>query len=243
MDEIREETDKILEKIEDDIGKIYDDNVDEMEEMLEEYLSEFDDSDIKEEDYIAWLMSIVLAKPFKKLINELSYKYERINEYVMKYINNKMVDVYEVANDGDYDKKKLPKKKVNKKKDIYWNRKVIESRIWRAVIIGTSILDIPKIIYGVNESIKKSSIRQARTICNRYENLGRYDSYKKRGIKYKKWITMNDERVRASHSDIDGEVVPIDDLFSNGLLYPCDPSGSPEETYNCRCILGYEEED
>ncbi|MEM7738548.1 MAG: phage portal protein [Deinococcota bacterium] len=56
----------------------------------------------------------------------------------------------------------------------------------------------------------------------------------------KEWISRQDGEVRDSHVDVDGEIVALEERFSNGLLYPGDPAGPPEETINCRCILGYQ---
>lgn len=53
----------------------------------------------------------------------------------------------------------------------------------------------------------------------------------------KTWISFMDERTRDSHL-IDGEETAMDELFSNGLLYPHDPAAGPEEVCNCRCSLG-----
>jgi hypothetical protein len=36
---------------------------------------------------------------------------------------------------------------------------------------------------------------------------------------------------------LDGAIVDQDKKFDNGLMYPGDPSGRPEEVYNCRCTL------
>lgn len=51
----------------------------------------------------------------------------------------------------------------------------------------------------------------------------------------KEWIAARDGRVRDSHEAIDGETTAMDEAYSNGLLYPGDPSGPPEEVINCRC--------
>jgi uncharacterized protein with gpF-like domain len=50
------------------------------------------------------------------------------------------------------------------------------------------------------------------------------------------WLTARDDRVRDSHQELDGEVAAVGDRFSNGLLYPLDPAGPPEEIVNCRCV-------
>lgn len=49
----------------------------------------------------------------------------------------------------------------------------------------------------------------------------------------KEWINSADSRVRDEHQDgigVGGEIVPVDENFSNGMPYPCEP--------NCRCVLG-----
>jgi len=45
---------------------------------------------------------------------------------------------------------------------------------------------------------------------------------------------------RPSHAQIDGETVPYEEPFGNGLLYPGDPEGSADETAGCTCILDVE---
>ena len=49
----------------------------------------------------------------------------------------------------------------------------------------------------------------------------------------KMWVTG--ENPRPAHAAMNGERVPINELFSNGLDWPGDESGSPEETCNCNC--------
>lgn len=54
----------------------------------------------------------------------------------------------------------------------------------------------------------------------------------------KEWLSQRDNRVRDTHSEADGQRVGLDDPFVVGedeLMYPCDPSGSPEEIIECRC--------
>ena len=57
----------------------------------------------------------------------------------------------------------------------------------------------------------------------------------------KMWIAIEDSRTRKSHSHagVDGERIPLDQPYSNGLMYPGDPNGGPEEVCNCRCTQGY----
>lgn len=61
-------------------------------------------------------------------------------------------------------------------------------------------------------------------------------SYESMGVKYIQWQSTGDDRVRSTHSEIDGEIVRVGTRFSNGLLFPGDYSHyKPEETVNCRC--------
>jgi hypothetical protein len=56
---------------------------------------------------------------------------------------------------------------------------------------------------------------------------------------YKRWIHGNVPigPPREWHEDMDGEVVPVDEPFSNGLMYPGDPDGDAEEVINCGCDM------
>lgn len=60
-------------------------------------------------------------------------------------------------------------------------------------------------------------------------------------IQSKEWLSQGDAKVRDGH-DIDGETVPLDSQFSNGLEYPGDQRGSADNVINCRCTLLYSDE-
>lgn len=53
----------------------------------------------------------------------------------------------------------------------------------------------------------------------------------------KQWDSTLDSRVRPSHQKVDGEIVDVEETFSNGLMFPGDPNGSAKEVVNCRCAL------
>lgn len=88
---------------------------------------------------------------------------------------------------------------------------------------------------------RNAAIRNARTMTTAAQNGGRLDSYVQAQsigiVMQKQWIAANDSRVRASHAAQDGEVVPVKEEFSNGLMFPADPDGDPREVYNCRCTM------
>ena len=136
---------------------------------------------------------------------------------------------------------KLPYKKVNIPKDERWNTKLMASKLLQGILAGDSIPDIAKSLLSVVGYNAASAVRNARTMVTGAENLGRLDSYDdlaEQGVIQKKvWIATADDRTRESHLELDGEEVDIDQPFSNGLMYPADPSGDPAEVYNCRCSM------
>ena len=50
---------------------------------------------------------------------------------------------------------------------------------------------------------------------------------------YKRWVTGDNPR--PAHAAMNGEEVPIDEPFSNGLNWPGDDMGSADETCGCNC--------
>lgn len=56
----------------------------------------------------------------------------------------------------------------------------------------------------------------------------------------KRWLTERDDRVRASHRDVNGETLDLGmPFYVDGipLMFPGDPMGPPETVINCRCDL------
>lgn len=53
----------------------------------------------------------------------------------------------------------------------------------------------------------------------------------------KQWDSTLDSKTRPSHQLVDGELVEVEEPFSNGLMYPGDPDGMAKEVVNCRCAL------
>jgi HK97 family phage portal protein len=55
----------------------------------------------------------------------------------------------------------------------------------------------------------------------------------------KTWRTRRDTLVRDLHVRMEGESTALSGYYSNGLMFPCDPSGPPEQVINCRCFESY----
>lgn len=75
---------------------------------------------------------------------------------------------------------------------------------------------------------------------------GQFDMMKAAGATEKTWHHRPQKDPRdgthgkVDHVSMEGETVPIDEKFSNGLRYPRDPEDDrPEELINCRCYLTY----
>ena len=138
----------------------------------------------------------------------------------------------------------LPMPSVDIPKDMLWNRQHINSAITQGILQGKTIPQVAKNLQNVTGMDERAAIRNARTGMTSAQNGGRYDSMKRaaaRGIGLKKgWMATLDHVTRDSHVDLDGEVQELDRPFSNGLMYPADASGRPEEVYNCRCRLTHE---
>lgn len=60
----------------------------------------------------------------------------------------------------------------------------------------------------------------------------------------KMWVSAQDDRVRDSHQELDGQSVAEDEEFSNGLKYPREKGGEASEIINCRCtVMSFVSED
>lgn len=67
-------------------------------------------------------------------------------------------------------------------------------------------------------------------------NFARKEGAEQAGARSKVW-RVNSSRSR--HPEMDGETVPMGETFSNGLLWPGDPSGDVADTAGCVCSLEF----
>lgn len=136
----------------------------------------------------------------------------------------------------------LPKWKVDEKKDYIWNEKKVNNAVTQGIIQGEPLDAITKrLSKGLAAQNENTMKTFARTAMTGAQNAGRLESMKqgeKLGLQiYKEWMATLDSHTRDSHADIDGESVPTDSKFSNGLSYPGEAGGDPAEVYNCRCTM------
>ena len=222
---------------------------------------------LTEEEYTKWRKGKVMyGKRFTEMKEQCAKQLLNVNQTALAYVNGELPEVYalnynalagSVDGVGGYsftlvdadtvrnlavtDTSLLPYKELDPAKDIPWNMKKINAETLQGILQGESMDKIAKRLRNVQEMNKTQAIRSARTIVTGAENKGRQDSYARAEadgiILQKEWLSTNDGRTRHSHAMLDGAIVDQDKKFDNGLMYPGDPSGRPEEVYNCRCTL------
>lgn len=152
---------------------------------------------------------------------------------------------------------------IQKGYDLEYSNKMIRNEITKSIMNGHGIPKVAKAIekgwltkgadplqelagdvaQNVTRRTYKQAVRAARTANTCATNGAKLDSMEYMasiGIDVKKqWKSAHDARTRDSHITVDGEIRPLNEPFSNGLMYPADDSGRPEEVYNCRCTMGH----
>ncbi len=203
---------------------------------------------------------------FKGLTEKTAVELANVNKTALAYINGKLPEIYSVNYNalaqtvngvGGYsfllvdadtvknlattEKSLLPYKYLDEKKDVRWNVKKMNSEVLQGILQGEPMDRIATRLSKVIGMDETAAIRNARTMVTGAENKGRLDSHRRAEedgiILEEKWVATKDGRTRHSHSMLDGETKKTNETFSNGLEYPGDPNGRPEEVYNCRCTM------
>ena len=198
--------------------------------------------------YINNEMPKVYALNYNGMIEDIENDLEGINTGIAF----NLVDERTVKQLVKDDKLLYSNKTLDKAADMKWNLKAITSQVTQGIIQGESIPKIAKRLDNVSDMDKNAAIRSARTLTTTAENSGRMAGMKEaeeKGIVYEKqWMATPDDRTRESHAELDGVSVPLDKPFPNGLMYPADMKGKPEEVWNCRCsmvrkLIGFRRDD
>ena len=118
-------------------------------------------------------------------------------------------------------------------------KKSITQEISRGIASSLPYRDIARNINNVSQSGLSNAKRIARTEGHRIQQTSTRDAQlaaKAKGADVvKQWDAALDGRTRDSHRRVDGEIRELDEKFSNGLMFPGEPSGRAEEVINCRC--------
>ncbi len=135
----------------------------------------------------------------------------------------------------------ISQRAIDRAKDTAWNRNQFTKDVTSGILQGKSPAQLAKTIKHTMGLNQVSAIHNARTAITSAQNGGRMDGYDKlaaMGVQMQKeWMATLDGRTRDSHRDLDGERVPYDEPFSNGLMFPADPQGAGREVWNCRCTM------
>lgn len=116
--------------------------------------------------------------------------------------------------------------------------KKLKNQFKESVERGESRNDLMNRIEDTYDDISKSRANTiARTEVHSAVNNGTIEGYRQANMPIKIWVAVMDSETRDSHAEMDGEEVPLDKPFSNGLMFPGDPRGDAEETINCRCQI------
>lgn len=267
LEEMEKRLSAIYSRAEKEIQKTADEYFSKFAKQDEDKRKLLEQGKITEDEYKKWRKGKVMyGKRFTEMKEQCAKQLLNVNQTALAYVNGELPEVYalnynalagSVDGVGGYsftlvdadtvrnlavtDTSLLPYKEIDPKKDIPWNMKKINAETLQGILQGESMDKIAKRLRNVQEMNKTQAIRSARTIVTGAENKGRQDSYARAEadgiILQKEWLSTNDGRTRHSHAMLDGAIVDQDKKFENGLMYPGDPSGRPEEVYNCRCTL------
>lgn len=127
-------------------------------------------------------------------------------------------------------------------------KKHITAQVSRGIATGMSFQQVAKQIEGKMLGTKYKpggayahALTIARTEGHRIQCQSAMDALYKAKDKgadvVKQWDSTLDSKTRPSHQAVDGEIKELDEKFSNGLMFPGDPSGPAAEVCNCRCAL------
>ncbi len=118
-------------------------------------------------------------------------------------------------------------------------KKTITQEISRGIATGLGYGDIARNIANATSAPFSRTKTIARTEGHRIQQTSTADAQqaaKDKGADVvKQWDATLDGKTRDSHRRVDGEIRELDEKFSNGLMYPGDPSGGAAEVVNCRC--------
>jgi SPP1 gp7 family putative phage head morphogenesis protein len=111
----------------------------------------------------------------------------------------------------------------------------IEGDLAKVAAQGLSNAEAAKLISKNFKDLRKFELNKiARTEIQRAQNAANNAALQGK-VEYKQWWTADDADVRELHVDMHGQIVRVGEAFSNGLQYPGDAAGPPEEFINCRC--------
>lgn len=234
MDSARRTIDQQISAIRRELAADYDQLGGSMSARLAEYLADFVDEDGRVTE------SALQGRKWERMRSSLAREATEANVESMRALDGRLGDVRHLTAEGSPEQSAMPRPAIDRRADAAWNRRKVEAAARSG--IGKTPAEAGERMRRVADMNSNATARRVRTAVNGAENSGRMDAMLARGGS-KRWVTMADERVRDSHAALHGKVVPVDEEFPNGLMFPGDPSGPPEEVYNCRCSIEWVDTD
>lgn len=228
MDAAREYTDREIRRVARELAMEYGRLGDEQAGRVTDFLTSRtgDDGLVPE--------SALQGREWARLRSEVARRMSDRNRESVEGLHGDLTKVRDLTAGDAPAESKVPRPAIDRARDLTWNERHVEAAARAAV--GKDPEVAAKGVRGLADMNRNAAVRRARTAINGAENAGRMDAMLARGGS-KRWVAVMDERTRVSHASINGEVRPVGEPFSNGLMYPGDPSGPPEEVYNCRCTM------
>lgn len=267
MDQGKQLTDEILNKLEKEINILYTNGSKQIKKELNKYIKFFDRIN-SITDKNKRLRMAKKSLEFELILKNIAKLLQSNNIESLKLINDKLIDIYILNFDfGAYNLEKqtllnLGFTVYNKKivtdllkgttplftkmaylgaKDIKTILVDLRTQMIKSIKKGESINQIAKRVDIVTDKNNYGSIRIARTETTRITNSGRNQSFEegeKLGLELsKQWISTIDSHTRDRHLHLNMKTVPLDKDFEANLGYPGDPRASAEQTINCRCTM------
>lgn len=122
--------------------------------------------------------------------------------------------------------------------------KALRQSLQDSITAGLTEGETTKALIDAAEKAGTHNLKRARTIA-RTEVHGafsesRHEAVKDLEPKTKTWLSdIYGDKTRDTHRAMNGETVPYNEKYSNGLMFPLDQNGRPEEVISCRCVEVY----
>lgn len=184
--------------------------------------------DIMTEGITRQINPIEQARQFRDSIGLTSYQEKAVQNYKRALENRPSESLRRALRDGRFDRtvvnatqsgKAIPQKKINRMVQRYRERYLK----YRAETIGRT--EALRAVNHANEEAIDQAVDDGVLDKNEF---------------WEEWSTSGDERVRTSHSTMNGQRVRRGESFISGagnlLRFPGDPNAPAEETIDCRCL-------
>ena len=117
-------------------------------------------------------------------------------------------------------------------------RSALTEQIQSGASVGQQVSAMQEAVRSFFNMSSSRALLIARTESGGAVNGGSMLYYQNEGVESKSWVSAHDELVRETHRQCEEQgVIPMSQMFSNGLMFPQDMNGEVGEVVNCRCSL------